>query len=161
MQLAARGRPYKMAPEIRVCRVRVNLDTQDLSGVGADVDAVAPRLAIPVAGRVAPIAPDDREARLRVGVARTQHVGEVEADAGPDVVLLEPGEARPEVGPAPSPDRDVVGQVRGGVFGGVLHRGVDLQEDDALRLKLRSRSPAPRPRTPPASWPEASPRCRR
>ena len=69
-------------------------------------------------------------------MARTQHVGEVEADAGPDVVLFEPGEARREVGPAPSPDRDLVGQIGGGVFGGVLHRGVDLQDDDALRLEL-------------------------
>ena len=47
-----------------------------------------------------------------------------------------PGEARSEVGSAPALDGDLVGQVGGGVFGGVLHRGVDLQEDDALRLKF-------------------------
>ena len=32
-------------------------------------------------------------------------------------MLFEPGETRPEGGPAPAPDRDFVGQVGGGVFG--------------------------------------------
>ena len=101
-----------------------------------DLDALAPRLAVPVAGRLGIICPDDIEVRLILGVARAQHVGEVDTDAGPDTVFFEPGEARPEVGAAPALDRDLVGQVGAGVFGGVLHRGVDLEEDDALRLKL-------------------------
>ena len=46
-------------------------------------------------------------------------------------------EARPEVGAAPALDADLVGQVGAGILGGVLHGGVDLEEeDDALRLKL-------------------------
>ena len=52
------------------------------------------------------------------------------------VVLLQPREAGPEVGAASSPDDDLVGQVAGGAFDRVAHRGVDLEEDDALRFDL-------------------------
>ena len=47
-------------------------------------------------------------------------------------MLVEPLETRPEVGAAPALDDDLAGQVVGGVFGGVLHLGVDLEDDDAL-----------------------------
>ena len=38
--------------------------------------------------------------------------------------------------PPPALDRDLVGKIVGGVLGRVLQRGVDLEDDDALRLEL-------------------------
>ena len=104
--------------------------------VRSNVDALAPGLAVPVAGRFSVICPDRGVQRLGFRVARTLHVGEVEADARPDAVLFEPGEVRPTVDAAPALDPDLVGQVGDGMLGGVLHRGVDLEGDDAPRLKL-------------------------
>ena len=52
--------------------------------------------------RLRVICPDDIEGRLGLRVARTQHVGEVEADARPDAVFFEPGEpGRKSVPPLP------------------------------------------------------------
>ena len=45
-----------------------------------DVDAFAPGLAVPVAGRISVVDPQNIEAGLRLGIARALHVGEVEAD---------------------------------------------------------------------------------
>ena len=124
------------------------------------VDALAPGLAVPVAGRLAPRAPDDWVVRFGLGVAGTQHVGEIKADGGPNALLVEPGEARPEVSAAPALDDDLVGQIAGGVLGGVLKSGVDLEDVDALGLDLGRDLAAPRSRSPRASGPAASPRCR-
>ena len=61
---------------------------------------------------------------------------EVEAHARLNPVLVEPFEARAEVGAAPALDDDLVGQVVRGVLGRVLHRRVDLEDMNALGLDL-------------------------
>ena len=66
-------------------------------GPHGHVDTFTPGLAVPVAGRLAVIAPHDTEIWLGIGIARTQHVGEVETDAAPDFAFCagwHPGPAR-------------------------------------------------------------------
>ena len=47
-------------------------------------------------------------------------------------MLVEPFEARVEVGAAPALERDIVGKVVGGMLGRVLQCGVDLEHEDPL-----------------------------
>ena len=51
-------------------------------------------------------------------------------------MLMEPCEARPEIGPAASLDRDAVVQIPGGIPGRVLQHRVDLKDIDAVRLQF-------------------------
>ena len=70
------------------------------------------------------------------GIGVALHVGEVEAAAWAQTLLGNPLEAGPEVGAAPALQRDLLGQVAGGIIGGVLQSGVDLQDEDGLRLQF-------------------------
>ena len=51
-------------------------------------------------------------------------------------MLMEPREARPEIGPAAALDRDAVRQFPGGIPGRVLQHRVDLKDIDAVRLQF-------------------------
>ena len=73
---------------------------------------------------------------LQCPVAGALHVREVEAHPGLDALLVEPCEARAEVGAAPALDRNLVGKVVVGVLGHVLQNRVDLEDDDALGADL-------------------------
>ena len=102
-----------------------------------DPDVLAPgRRLPPEAGAHGPVAPEQRVERFHVRVAVAVHVREIEAEAWPRALLLERGEARPEVSAAPALDRDLLWQVARRVLGGVLQRRIDLEDDDALGLKL-------------------------
>ena len=51
-------------------------------------------------------------------------------------MLMEPREARPEVGPAAPFDRDAVRQAADGILGGVLQHRINLKDEDAARLQF-------------------------
>ena len=116
-----------------------------------DVNALAPGLAVRPSGRP-PIDPGHGVARLGLGVAVAFHVGEVEAAAWTHPMLMEPCEARPEIGPAASlaagDQRGALGEFVLAAFAvehelvqGRLHhrhgRGQFLQVDQPARVRVR------------------------
>ena len=102
-----------------------------------NIDAFTPGLAVTLAGRRSPVAPDHRVVRLGLGVAVALHVGQVQAAARAQPLLGEPRETRPEVGAAASLDRGPLRQIAGGVKGRILDGGIDLEKRDGLGLQFR------------------------
>lgn len=102
---------------------------------GGDIDALAPGRAVPVRRRRPPVGPGNPKPRLGLRVVRALHVREAEADRRPNLLLVEPLEARPEVRTARALDDDLVRKVVRRVFRRVLRGGVDLgrePENDSL-----------------------------
>ena len=83
-----------------------------------------------------PIDPARAEGGLGLGVAGTFHVSEIEAHGWLYPLLVEPLEARAEVGAAPALERVLAGEVVGRVLGGILQCGVDLEHDDSFGADL-------------------------